>query len=113
MDVLRIAMHRESWQCLAEDESPKCVADTSQILPELSKASRPAAAKMAGTWKVFDVTAVPVPDETAIGVPQASGPFCPDLFGIHSRPVAALLCSTPCPCVTGSISRWEYPMAGL
>ena len=73
MEVLRIAMHRESWQCLAEDESPKCVADTSQILPELSKASRPAAAKMAGPWKVFDVTAVPVPDETAIGMPQASG----------------------------------------
>ncbi|CAK0747075.1 hypothetical protein CVIRNUC_001740 [Coccomyxa viridis] len=67
VDVLRIAMHRESWQCLAEDESPKCVADTSQILPELSKAPRPAAAKMAGPWKVFDVTAVPVPDETAVG----------------------------------------------
>ncbi len=67
VEVLRIAMLRENWQCLAEDESPSCVADTSEILPELSAAPRPGPAQMAGPWKVFDVTAVPVPDEAAIG----------------------------------------------
>lgn len=67
VEVLRIAMLRENWQCLAEDESPSCVADPSEILPELSAAPRPGPAQMAGPWKVFDVTAVPVPDEAAIG----------------------------------------------
>ena len=67
VEVLRIAMLRENWQCLAEDESPSCVADTSEILPELSAAPRPGPAQMAGPWKVFDVTAVPVPDEAALG----------------------------------------------
>lgn len=69
MDVLRIALLREQWQCLAEDDSPACVADVSQVLPELSAAPRPAPAKMAGPWKVFDVTAVPFPDDAAVGVP--------------------------------------------
>ena len=82
-------MHRENWQCLAEDESPTCVADPSPILPELSKAPRPAAAKMAGPWKVFDVTAVPVPDETAIGILQASAPLLSE-FGISSSILTAL-----------------------
>ena len=68
MDVLRIALLRENWQCLADDESPSCVADTSEILPELSAAPRPAPASMAGPWKVFDVAAVPVSDDAAIGV---------------------------------------------
>ncbi len=59
VEVLRIAMLRENWQCLAEDESPSCVADTSEILPELSAAPRPAPAQMAGPWKVFDVSCGP------------------------------------------------------
>lgn len=67
MEVLRIAMLRENWQCLAEDESPSCVADTSEVLSELSAAPRPGPAQMAGPWKVFDVASVPVPDEAAIG----------------------------------------------
>ena len=76
VEVLRIAMLRENWQCLAEDESPVCVADTSEVLPELSAAPRPGPAKMAGPWKVFDVAAVPVPDEAAIGDSPAPTSTC-------------------------------------
>lgn len=35
VEVLRIAVLRETWQCLAEDDSPSCVADPSQVLPEV------------------------------------------------------------------------------
>ena len=33
--MLRIAVLREGWQCLADDDSPACVADPSQVLPEV------------------------------------------------------------------------------
>ncbi len=35
VEVLRIAVLREAWQCLAEDDSPACVADPSQVLAEV------------------------------------------------------------------------------
>ncbi len=35
VEVLRIAVLREGWQCLADDDSPSCVADPSQVLPEV------------------------------------------------------------------------------
>lgn len=35
VEVLRLAVLRESWQCLAEDESPSCVADTSENPPQV------------------------------------------------------------------------------
>ena len=37
--MLRIAVLREGWQCLADDDSPACVADPSQVLPEVRATS--------------------------------------------------------------------------
>ncbi len=93
VDVLRIALLRENWQCLAEDESPSCVADTSEILPELSAAPRPVPARMAGPWKVFDVAAVHVSDDAAIGVPPVT--HCSNLSAHsnqHDLPAACSAC---------------------
>lgn len=68
VDVLRIALLKESWQCLADDESPSCVADpASEAFPPLSAQPRSRPRELKGEWKVFDVTAVPLPDDAALG----------------------------------------------
>ncbi|KAK9909661.1 hypothetical protein WJX75_005765 [Coccomyxa subellipsoidea] len=67
VEVLRIAVLRETWQCLAEDDSPACVADPSQVLPEVSTGTRSQPRDLKGSWKVFDVSASPVPDDAASG----------------------------------------------
>jgi hypothetical protein len=68
VEVLRIAVVRETWQCLAEDESPSCVADTSsEAFPALSSQPRNSPRELRGLWNVFDVTAVPLPDDAASG----------------------------------------------
>ncbi|EIE22064.1 hypothetical protein COCSUDRAFT_66811 [Coccomyxa subellipsoidea C-169] len=65
VEVLRIAVLREAWQCLAEDDSPACVADPSQVLPEVSTGARSQPQDLKGSWKVFDVSASPVPDDAS------------------------------------------------
>ncbi|CAL8461581.1 g1112 [Coccomyxa elongata] len=65
VEVLRIAVLREGWQCLADDDSPACVADPSQVLPEVSSGPRSQPRDIAGQWKVFDVSASPLPDDAA------------------------------------------------
>lgn len=65
MDVLRVALLREAWQCLADDESPTCVAAEPDLAGALSGAARASPAALQGDWKVFDVSAVPLPDEVA------------------------------------------------
>lgn len=58
--MLRVALFREGWQCLAEADAEAC------ILPEPgrgaadARAGRARAADLAGEWKVLDVTGVPV-----------------------------------------------------
>lgn len=67
--MLRIALAREAWHCLADDESPSCVAEASpsEPAPALSDAPRTHPRALEGDWKVFDVTAVPLPDDAALG----------------------------------------------
>ena len=52
VEVLRIAVLRETWQCLAEDDSPACVADPSQVLLEvrLNRLSHACHCMQAKTW---------------------------------------------------------------
>ena len=65
MDVLRIALMREAWQCLAGDESPGCIVPEPDLAGGLSSTRRASPAALQGDWKVFDVSAVPLPDEVA------------------------------------------------
>lgn len=60
IEVLRVALFRESWQCLAEADAEAC------ILPDLARdaadlgAGRPRPESLAGEWKILDNTGVPV-----------------------------------------------------
>ncbi len=70
MDVLRISLLREAWRCLAEDSSPSCVvSEPAAEEPDLAlpAARRASPAALEGRWKVFDVSAVPLPDDAALG----------------------------------------------
>ncbi len=58
MEVLRVGVSREAWQCLTDDAACS-VADASAGGP-LQGGPQLAAAQLAGDYKVFDLSAVPV-----------------------------------------------------
>jgi hypothetical protein len=61
VEVLRVAVFHERWQCLGEEG---CALDPAHAAP-LSEAPRMAPATLRGDWKVFDVSAVPI-EETDV-----------------------------------------------
>ena len=65
VDVLRIALLHEAWQCLADDESLSCIVSEPDLAGGLSSARRASPAALQGDWKVFDVSAVPLLDDVA------------------------------------------------
>lgn len=66
IEVLRVALFREGWQCLAEADAEACILpEPGRGAPD-ARAGRARAADLAGEWKVLDVTGVPITEADAL-----------------------------------------------